>query len=129
MPTDSEVVVGAFEAFNRDGTEALIPFVHPEGQFVTPPELASEPDTYGGHEGVRRYFGSFFEVMDEVRIEPTAVEEVDGFVVVGFTLAARGRATGIEMGQQAFGLVDVVDGQIYRLTFHASREEAVAAIP
>ena len=34
---------------------------------TTPANLAAEPDTYRGHEGIRRYFDSFYDVMDEVR--------------------------------------------------------------
>jgi ketosteroid isomerase-like protein len=128
MKSDAEAVRSAFEAFNEGGTEALIPHVHPDGEFTTPPDLASEPDTYRGHDGVRRYFDSFYEVMDEIRIEPVSVEEVEGRVVIEFTLLARGKSTGIETGQKAWGLVDVVDERIHRLTFHRSRSDALAAI-
>ncbi len=60
----------AFRAFSEGGVEAFIPYMHPEGEFTTPPELASEPDTYRGHEGVRRYWASFYEVMDEIKVDP-----------------------------------------------------------
>lgn len=65
-----EIVSRAFDAFNEDGTEAFLPYVHPDVEFTTPPDLASEPDTYRGHEGVRRYWRSFFEIMDQIRVEP-----------------------------------------------------------
>ncbi|MBM3667165.1 MAG: nuclear transport factor 2 family protein [Actinobacteria bacterium] len=55
---DLQTLRAAFEAFNYRGTEAFIPCVHPEAVFTTPPELSSEPDTYRGHDGVRRYFDS-----------------------------------------------------------------------
>ena len=68
--SNSEIVRAAFEAFNEGGPEAFIPFTHPDVEFSTPSDLASEPDTYRGHDGVRRYWDSFFEIMDEIKVEP-----------------------------------------------------------
>jgi ketosteroid isomerase-like protein len=48
-----EVVQRGFEAFNRDGIEGIIPLIHPDFEATTPPDLASEPDTYRGAEGSR----------------------------------------------------------------------------
>ncbi len=66
-----EIVERGIRAYSEDGVEALIEFVHPEFEMTTPPGIAAEPDTYRGRDGVRRYFESFLEIMDEVRIEPT----------------------------------------------------------
>ena len=92
-----EIVRGGFEALNEGGVEALLPLVHPEFEMTTPPNLAAEPDTYRGPEGVRRYFDSFYDAMDEVRFEPGEFREVGGRVIAQSTLIARGRATGIEV--------------------------------
>ncbi len=69
--SDVEAIVReAFAALAEGGVEAMLPFVHEDFEMVTPPELASEPDTYRGPAGVKRWFDSFYEAMDEVRIEP-----------------------------------------------------------
>ena len=34
-----------------------------------PPELSAEPDVYIGHAGMRRYWESFHDALDEVRFE------------------------------------------------------------
>ena len=72
-----EIVRAAFEAFNEGGPEAFIPFIHPDVEFSTPSDLASEPDTYRGHDGVRRYWDSFFEIMDEIKVEPRVDDRGD----------------------------------------------------
>ena len=77
-----EFVRGGFEALSEGGVEALLPLIHPEFEVTTPPSLAAEPDTYRGHEGVRRYFDSFYDAMDEVRFEPGEFREVGGRVIV-----------------------------------------------
>jgi uncharacterized protein len=122
-----EIVRGGFEAFNRDGVDALLPRLHPDFEVTTPPELASEPDTYRGHEGVRRYFDSFYEVMEEIRWEPRSFREAGGRVVVEFTLRARGKSTGLEVGQDAVMVWELRDGKAIRLELYPTLEEALAA--
>lgn len=98
MPRDNvEIVREGFDAVAREGWQALLPMLHPEFELTTPPELAMEPDTYRGDAGMRRYFESFEEAMEDIRIEPEG--ELVGAgdkVFVPFMLSARGRETGIE---------------------------------
>jgi ketosteroid isomerase-like protein len=122
-----EVVRQGFEAFNRDGVEGILPFIHPEFEATTPPELASEPDTYRGHEGVRRYFDSFYEVMEDIRWEAHGFQEVGDRVVVEFTLHARGKSTGLDFGQNAVQVWDLRDGKGIGLQLFPTLDEALAA--
>jgi ketosteroid isomerase-like protein len=122
-----EIVRRAAEAFNEGGAEGILPFIHPDFEATTPPELASEPDTYRGHEGVRRYFDSFYEVMEEIRWEPREFRQVGDRVVVEFTLHARGKTTGLEFGQEAVMVWELRDGKAIGLTVHPTLDEALAA--
>jgi ketosteroid isomerase-like protein len=121
------IVKRGFEAFNRDGVEGILPFVHPDFEATTPPELASEPDTYRGHDGVRRWFDSFYEVMDNIRWEPREFRAVGDRVLVDFTLKARGKSTGLEFGQDAFMVWELRDGQAIGLRLFPTLEEAMTA--
>jgi ketosteroid isomerase-like protein len=122
-----EIVKRGFSAFAQGGVEALLEFVHEDFVASTPPGLASEPDTYRGHEGVRRYFDSFYEAMDEVRWESHAFHEVGEKVVVEFTLYARGKSTGLEFGQDAVQVWTLQDGKGIGLELYPTLEEALAA--
>jgi ketosteroid isomerase-like protein len=119
-----EVVREAFEALDRDGVEGLLPFVHDEFEMFTPPDLASEPDTYRGHDGVRRWFDSFYEAMDEVRLEVDELQPVGEQVAVRARIVARGRITSLEMDQPANTRATLVDGRIRRLEFYPDWEAA-----
>jgi ketosteroid isomerase-like protein len=123
-----EVVKQGFEAFARDGWQALLPFLHPEFEAITSPEVAMEPDTYRGAEGVRRYFESFEDAMEDIRFL-TEGEFLDAGdkVVVPFRLAARGRETGIEVEQPAFQVWTLREGKALRLEVFGSREKALEA--
>lgn len=130
MATDNvELVERGIEAFNAKGIEGVLPLLHPDFEATTPPELASEPDTYRGEQGIRRWFDSFDEVMDEIRWEAHGFRDVgDGRVMVEFTLRARGKTTGLEFGQPAVMLWELRDGKALRLSVYPTVGEAVAAL-
>ena len=125
-----ELVKAGFEAFNGEGVEGILPFIDPEFEASTPPELASEPDTYRGHEGVRRYFDSFYEAMEEIRWEPHSFEQAGtGRVIVDFTLHAKGKSTGLEVSQHAAQVWLLRDQKAIGLELYPTLEQARAAGP
>jgi ketosteroid isomerase-like protein len=128
VSSNVEIVERGFEAFNDQGIDGILPLIHPDFEATTPPDLASEPDTYRGHEGVRRWFESFDEVMDEIRWDARGFREVDGRVLVEFTLRARGRTTGLDFGQEAVMVWELRDGQATRLSLYPTLDRAMSAI-
>jgi ketosteroid isomerase-like protein len=123
-----EIVERGFEAFNAEGIDGILPFIHPDFEATTPPDLATEPDTYRGHEGVRRWFSSFDEVMDEIRWDARGFREAGDLVLVEFTLRARGRTTGLDFGQEAVMVWQLRDRKAIRLYLYPTLEQAVAAV-
>ncbi|MGH2952674.1 MAG: nuclear transport factor 2 family protein [Solirubrobacterales bacterium] len=121
---NTRLVREGFDALDKGGPEALISLIADDFVVTTPPSLASEPDTYVGPEGVRRYFDSFYEAMDRIEFIPHSFEEVGERVLVDFTLRARGRSTGIEAEQRGFQLWHIRDGQAVRLELFPTEEEA-----
>ena len=53
---DVELLQEVLEALDEGGVDAVLPFIHPDFEFSTPPSISVEPDTYRGHDGLRRYF-------------------------------------------------------------------------
>jgi ketosteroid isomerase-like protein len=122
-----EIVQRGFEAFNNGGVEGILPVIHPEFEATTPPNLASEPDTYRGHDGIRRWFDSFDEVMDQIRWDARGFQQVGDRVVVEFTLRARGKTTGLDFGQEAVMVWSMRDGKAIRVELFETLDEALAA--
>ncbi|MFN2612149.1 MAG: nuclear transport factor 2 family protein [Solirubrobacterales bacterium] len=122
-----ELIKGGFDALKENGVEGLLPLIAQDFEVTTPAALASEPDTYRGPEGIRRYFDSFYEVMEDIYFEGHEFIAVGGKVVVDFTLHARGRTTGIEAGQRAFQVWTARGDKATRLEVFVTREEAMAA--
>jgi ketosteroid isomerase-like protein len=128
MSENVDFVMQGFEAAERDGWQALLPLLHKEFELVTTPDVAMEPDTYRGEEGMRRYFASFEDAMNDIRFLPEGAPiEAGDKVVVPFRLYARGKETGIEVEQPAFMLWTIRDGKALRAEVFAERARALEA--
>ena len=121
-----EIVKRGFESLSRGDWEASLPLIHPDFEMSTPAELSSEPSTYRGHEGIRRYWESFYEVMDDIRVEAEDFIEVGELVVVPTLLHARGQATGIDTTQRSVQVWELRDEQAIRVSFFADLDQAMA---
>jgi ketosteroid isomerase-like protein len=125
---DVDAIVEAFGLLNSDTYEQALERIDDEFEMVTPAELASEPDTYRGVDGVRRWWESFLEVMEWVRLEVEEAHPVDDRrVILEFLIRTRGRSSGIETDQPAVALATARDGKLYRLAFFADLAQARAA--
>jgi ketosteroid isomerase-like protein len=123
-----EVVRAAMAALAADGVDGMVEYIHPEFVMSTPAEIAAEPDTYRGHEGVRRWFESFYEVMDRVDLEAADLEPAGEFAVAGtMTIRARGATTGIETTLETQVVCEVAEGKISAMRFFPSRGAALEA--
>ena len=122
-----EIMRSAYAALAEGGLEAVIAVADPEFEATTPPSLASEPDTYRGHEGVRRWFGSFGGAMEGVYFEGLEFTSVGDKVLVETKLHARGRTTGIETEQRAFLVWTLREGMVTRVETFAERGQALEA--
>ena len=125
--TNADLVRERFAHMREGDVEALLTLIHPDFEVTTPPGLAAEPDTYRGPEGIRRYFDSFYEIMDRVSFEPHDFIGVGERVVVPVTLRARGRTTGIETAQKVVQVWELKDEKAYRIEVYATLEEALEA--
>jgi uncharacterized protein len=122
-----EVMRTGLAAFGEGGVQALLPYIHPEFEMTTPPNLAAEPDTYRGHDGMRRYFDSFYDAMDEVSFDARELIPAGDAVVIPMTLRARGRTTAIETEQEVVTTWWLRDGKAIRVDIFATLNEALEA--
>jgi ketosteroid isomerase-like protein len=111
-------------ALNETGVEAAIPYIHPDFEFSTPPQISLEPETYRGHDGLRRYFDQWSDAADRVRIMLEEVLDGGDAVVFSGRLCARGRATGIETELPMAGVWHVRDRKVAALEIHSTLDEA-----
>ena len=124
---DLELVRHIFEVFNGEDIDEIAALVDPELEVEVPSEVSAEPDTYRGEEGIRRYFLSFQDVMDEIRFEPERVRDAGESVVVALRLTAKGRQTAIPVEQRTAAVWTFRNGKVLRVRTYASWNEAMRA--
>ncbi len=122
-----DIVRRAYGAFAEQGVEAGLAFIDPEFEVATPPSLASEPDTYRGHDGVRRWFGAFDDGLEDVYLEPRELTDAGDDVLVETVLHGRGRTTGLDVTQVAFLVWTMRDGKAVRVEAFPERGQALEA--
>jgi ketosteroid isomerase-like protein len=127
MSRNVDVVRAAYAALAEGGIDAALGFIDPAFETTTPPSLAAEPDTYRGHDGIRRYFASFGDAMEGVHFEGKDFSAVGDRVVVDTQLRARGRTTGIETAQRAFVVWTLRDGLVTAVEAFADQGSALEA--
>jgi ketosteroid isomerase-like protein len=122
-----EFVRKMFEAFNSEDIDEIVRFAHPELVVEIPAEVSAEPDVYHGPDGIRRYFSSFQDAMDEIRFEPERLWDAGESVVVALRLTARGRQTAILVEQRTGAVWSVRDGKLVGVRAYPSVSEALQA--
>ena len=123
-----EVVRDVVEMFNRGDIETILALTHADFELEVPPGLSTEPDTYRGHDGMRRYWESFQDAMDEIRIHAERLDDAGESVIVAMQLSAKGRSTGIAVEQRLVGVWTIRDAKVIRIRAFTSLPEALAAV-
>jgi ketosteroid isomerase-like protein len=123
-----EIVRSAHEALSSNGFGAMLEFIHPDFEAAAPPDLSVEPQTYRGREGVRQWFESFYEAVDELRVEPEAFIDHGTRVLVPTRIVVRGRDSGAEAAQSLAAVWTVKDGMLIGAEPYADRESALRAL-
>ena len=104
-----DIVKDGFDAFNSRGIDGILPMIHPEFEATTPPELASEPDTYRGHDGVRRYFADVAEQWEELVLHAEDFRLIPGSVIVIGHVT--GRRDGVDIRRSSVWTWRVANGR------------------
>jgi ketosteroid isomerase-like protein len=123
-----ELLQAMLDAYNERGVEAMLPYIGPDFEVTVPPSLSVEPDTYRGHDGMRHYFATFADVMDEVRFEADVFFDAGDKVVAVTRLVAHARETGLELEQNVVQVWTVSDGLAVRADVYPTKEEALRAV-
>jgi ketosteroid isomerase-like protein len=123
-----ELVRRVNAAFNSGDIERVLGLMHPDIETAVGPELSTEPDTYRGHDGIRRYFASFGDAMDEIRFHQEGFRETPGSVIVAVRLTAKGRFTRIEVEQCLGQVWNVRHGKANQIRNYVSYRAALKAV-
>jgi ketosteroid isomerase-like protein len=123
-----EIVRRLFARFAEGGVDAVLDGADENIVIEIPSDLSAEPDTYRGHEGVRRYFAGFEGMIDDVRYEAFELTAQGDFVLAHSRMSGRGVTSGLEVNLEVYVLHELAGGKIVRIRPYADLEDAQAAI-
>jgi uncharacterized protein len=121
-----EVVRRAVEAYEHEGLDGSMRYYAPEIEWSTT-DASIERATYRGHDGVRRFFGSFDREFDDLRFDVDELIDAGDQVIVTIRIGGRGRASGAPVDRTWSYVCSLRDGMIYRVRTYTERAEALEA--
>jgi uncharacterized protein len=125
-----EVVRSVYEASARGDSRAVLAFYDPDVVFDVTHGAVGEVagrTVHHGHEGLRSFFRAWYDAWESV--EPDLRELLDaGEHVVSVEITrGRGRASGVEVEIEQYGVWTFLGGKIVRVTWFTDRAEALEA--
>ncbi len=127
MSQESVAIVQlAHQRLNEGDIAGLIALCHDDFE-LDMSARAINPDTYRGHEGIRRFYSEVSEIWEEFRWEPVRFVTARDKVVVLVHSHGRGRASGLEMARDAAMVWTVREGRAVSLCFYVDQVEALEA--
>ena len=116
------------DTLNGKGVEAALKWFAEDFHGVVPPELSAEPDSYDGHDGLRRYFDSFREVVDDLCFDAEELIDAGPDVVLARGLiTGRGRESGIPVEMRVPQVVRLREGKVIEISAYDDWDDAVVA--
>ena len=124
-----DVVRRLFERFAEGGIEPALEEFSADVVVEIPPDMSAEPDTYHGHEGVRRYFEGFDGMIADIRYEALELTPVGERVIAHVRLSGRGASSGLDVALEPYVMHELADGKIVRIRPYPDLESLRAALP
>ena len=120
-------MLNAIDAFNETSVEAALPYLHPEIEWVAPPEWL-EDRLYRGHDGIRRLSAYWTQLFDEYRLTPQRVMDAgDGRVVLLLQQEGRIIGSGDRVESPLGYLVEIRDTLVIRVEIFFSWDATLEA--
>jgi ketosteroid isomerase-like protein len=123
-----EVVQRLFDLFAAGGVEDAMEVIDEAVVIEIPPDMSAEPDTYHGHDGVRRYFEGFDGMIEDLRYEPLELIPLGERVLAHVRLSGRGASSGLDVSLDPYVVHELAGGRIVGIRPYPDRQSAEAAL-
>jgi ketosteroid isomerase-like protein len=128
VTSNSELLLTAYEAWNRDDCEAWLELLDPEVEISTSGVFPDFAPTYRGHAEAARFWRRLREPFEDFRIELEGIEEEDDCAVAAVRFCARGADSGVEVDMRFANGIRVREGVATTLVNRRTVEEARDAL-
>jgi ketosteroid isomerase-like protein len=125
---EREAIEAALSAFSSGDPEQVVRHIAEDFEGVVPASMSAEPDRYVGHAGVRRYFETFEDAIDDLRFENRLAGRHGEWWLVALRVSGQGRGSGVPIALDAIVACLMRDGKLVRMVAYPSVEEARAGV-
>ena len=117
------------EAYSRGDYEAALRGFHRDIEWIAETDLWPEPEVYRGHDGVRRFWGQWAEVIEGMTLDIQQCDAIDDEWVLAVTRASgRGAGSGAAVESGSFAqLAQFREGEVVRVRLFGDVRHARAA--
>jgi ketosteroid isomerase-like protein len=125
-----EIVRTLAEGFQHRQHERAFEFYDPGIEWNASALADGYPDIagiYGGHDGVRQYFGEWLESFEAHEARAARFMEAGDDVIVGIRLKGGGKASGVEVEMTRCNVYRMRDGLAVRVELYETEAEALKA--
>jgi ketosteroid isomerase-like protein len=112
----------AVEAWNRGDVDGLVGLMDEDVEIHS--FLVAMEGEFRGHEGVRRWWQSFQELLPDWHAEVEAIESQGDAVIARLHVAGHGRGSGAPVEQVIWHVTHWRDGRVVRFSAQRSESEA-----
>jgi ketosteroid isomerase-like protein len=113
-----EIVRTVFEAWNREDLAGVQRHISPNWEWHTAQLFPGTDAVYRGKEGYTKFWNTFREPWESIRIELERVEDLGDRVLVLFTFHGKGKGSGVDVTTEYANIITFRDGlAIYQVGY------------
>lgn len=122
--SNTELAERGYRAWNEDDLEAMLGLCHPEAEYYSSGVFPGMDPVYRGKAGIRRWWETFHEPWQEIKVIPERIAERRDGVAVLIRFEGIGRQ-GIETTMQFINTIEVREGLAHRFDSQPVTDEAI----
>jgi ketosteroid isomerase-like protein len=123
-----EVVRASLEAWNRDDLEGVLEYMSPEWEWHPARLFPGTDAVYRGKEGFTRFWNTFREPWESIRIEVERIEDLGDRVLVLIMFYGKGKLSGVDAATEYANLLTFRDGLVSYQVGYSDWKSALEAV-
>jgi ketosteroid isomerase-like protein len=121
---DREAFDAVLSAFSSGDPERMTRYVADDFEGVVPASLSAEPDRYVGRDGVRRYFDTFNDAIEDLQFASRVAGRHGDWWLVELHATGRGRTSGVPVALDSAAACLMRDGKLVRMLAYPTVDDA-----